>query len=140
MRDLRTRVFIVEQNVPAHEEWDGLDSTALHFLAEGPAGEPLGTLRLLREGATARLGRLAVVMGWRRQGIGAALTAAALAQARELGLEQARLAAQTHALSFYSRFGFRAEGPEFLDAGLPHRWMCLALTRSAAGPAPTLAE
>ena len=33
------------------------------------------------------------------------------------------LSAQTHALGFYERLGYAAYGPEFDDAGLPHRWM-----------------
>lgn len=37
------------------------------------------------------------------------------------------LAAQTHALDFYARLGFEAYGPEFLDAGIPHRNMRLSL-------------
>jgi predicted GNAT family N-acyltransferase len=30
------------------------------------------------------------------------------------------LHAQTHALGFYERYGFRAEGAEFIEAGIPH--------------------
>ena len=38
--------------------------------------------------------------------------------------------AQVRAIGFYERLGFRAEGGEFLDAGIPHRRMRLRL----AGP------
>src|SRR5690606_32269174 len=37
------------------------------------------------------------------------------------------LHAQTHALDFYRRHGFVAEGPEFVDAGITHRTMRLVL-------------
>ena len=30
---IRREVFVVEQQVPAEEEWDGLDDEAHHFLA-----------------------------------------------------------------------------------------------------------
>jgi predicted GNAT family N-acyltransferase len=33
------------------------------------------------------------------------------------------LSAQTHALAFYERAGFVAEGPEYLDCDIPHRLM-----------------
>jgi len=33
------------------------------------------------------------------------------------------LAAQDSAIAFYERLGYLAEGPEFLDAGIVHRWM-----------------
>jgi hypothetical protein len=40
-------------------------------------------------------------------------------------LQPAHLAlhAQTHASGFYRRFGFVEEGPEFMEAGIPHRTM-----------------
>jgi len=37
------------------------------------------------------------------------------------------LSAQTQALGFYQRLGYTAYGPEFDDAGLPHRWMTRVL-------------
>ena len=40
---------------------------------------------------------------------------------------EARLAAQTHALGFYEALGFEAFGPEFMDAGIPHRDMKMVL-------------
>jgi predicted GNAT family N-acyltransferase len=33
------------------------------------------------------------------------------------------LSAQTHALGFYTRFGFVPVGPEYEEAGLPHQAM-----------------
>ena len=33
------------------------------------------------------------------------------------------LGAQTHAIGFYEKLGFTAFGPEYLDAGIPHRDM-----------------
>jgi len=35
------------------------------------------------------------------------------------------LSAQTHAIAFYERFGFVAEGEAYDDAGIPHRMMRL---------------
>ena len=37
------------------------------------------------------------------------------------------VSAQTHALGFYERLGYRAYGAVFDDAGLPHQWMTKVL-------------
>lgn len=121
---LRREVFVGEQRVPEALEWDGLDATATHFLAEDASGRPIGVARL---GAGGRFGRLAVTAPWRGRGVGTALLRAGLAHARAEGLPELFLDAQTHALGFYRRLGLREEGEEFLDAGLPHRRMRLPL-------------
>lgn len=43
--------------------------------------------------------------------------------ARARGLTAVDLHAQTHALGFYEKLGYEAYGPEFPDAGIPHRAM-----------------
>lgn len=120
---VRRRVFIEEQAVPEALEWDGADAGAQHWLALRD-GIPVGTVRMLRNG---HIGRMAVLVDERGRGIGQALLEAAVAQARAADLREVYLHAQTHALTFYERQGFVAEGPEFLDAGIPHRTMRLVL-------------
>ncbi|HXV08849.1 MAG TPA: GNAT family N-acetyltransferase, partial [Burkholderiales bacterium] len=44
-------------------------------------------------------------------------------EARRLGISEVVLNAQTHALPFYARHGFVAEGPEFMEAGIAHQAM-----------------
>lgn len=44
---VRTEVFVIEQSVPESIEYDAYDAVAVHVLAEGPDGTPLGTGRLL---------------------------------------------------------------------------------------------
>jgi predicted GNAT family N-acyltransferase len=44
-------------------------------------------------------------------------------QATELGFTEVYLHAQATAVDFYERLGFRAEGPEFDEVGIPHRRM-----------------
>lgn len=56
-------------------------------------------------------------------GVGVALVRAIEAEAGRLGLAAVDLGAQTHALGFYERLGYEAYGPEFQDAGIPHRAM-----------------
>lgn len=121
--EIRRLVFIEEQRVPKEEEWDGRDPECRHFLALYD-DLPLGTARLLPD---AHIGRVAVLARARGLGIGAALMRAAIEAARRDGHASVELAAQTHALAFYEHLGFVACGDEFLDAGIPHRNMRLAL-------------
>jgi predicted GNAT family N-acyltransferase len=123
---IRRAVFVVEQRVSEAEEWDGLDADCTHVLALSAAGAPIGTGRLLPD---ARIGRMAVLMAWRGRGVGGALLQALIALARERGCGETRLHAQTHAAGFYRKFGYVAVGDEFMEAGIPHIEMRLALTR-----------
>ncbi|MDT8894106.1 GNAT family N-acetyltransferase [Halomonas sp. I1] len=122
--EIRRVVFIEEQQVPQEEEWDGRDEDCRHFLAIDRDGKALGTARLLPDG---HIGRVAVLEEARGRGIGLALMDAAIASARRRGDPSVVLDAQTHALAFYERLGFRAYGDTFLDAGIPHRSMILTL-------------
>ena len=127
-RDIRREVFILEQNVSEDEEWDGRDDEALHLLARDAQNRAIGTARILIEGKTGKIGRVAVRKSARGTGIGAALIRAALEELRTLpGITRAKLGAQTHAIGFYERLGFAAYGPEYDDAGIPHRDMALEL-------------
>ncbi|MCQ0022358.1 GNAT family N-acetyltransferase [Streptomyces somaliensis DSM 40738] len=131
---VRREVFVVEQGVPEEIEYDAHDATAVHVLAVRTAdGAALGTGRLLHgpdaadrtggEEGVGALGRLAVTRRARGLGVGAALVRAVEEAARARGLRAVDLHAQTHALGFYERLGYEAYGPEFSDAGMPHRAM-----------------
>ena len=119
---VRRAVFIEEQGVAEEEELDGEDASARHFLAEDDRGKPIGTARLLASG---QIGRMAVLPEWRGREVGARLLDQAVAAAREDGLD-VFLHAQTHALGFYERNGFKASGDVFLEADIEHRRMTLA--------------
>jgi len=121
---IRRKVFIEEQQVPELLEWDDEDADAIHLLVIGLDGKFVGCARLLHDG---HLGRMAVLPGWRGQGVGTALLQQALILFREQCFEQVALSAQTHAISFYERAGFRVCSEIYDDAGIPHRDMVLTL-------------
>ncbi len=129
LRAIRTEVFVLEQHVPEALEWDEFDAHAVHVLAR-VGSENVGTGRLLFEAAAARIGRMAVRKAWRRQGVGSAILQKLIAVARERGCQELRLYAQTHALQFYERVGFVAEGDIFTEAGIAHRSMLLRTSLS----------
>jgi ElaA protein len=125
--EIRRIVFVEEQGVPLVDDIDGLDGAALHILAT-VEGQPAETARVIRKGSTAKIGRVAVLPQFRGQGIGAALVTAAIEQLSQAGdVDRVVLGAQTHAAAFYERLGFSASGPEYMDAGIPHRDMVRVL-------------
>jgi predicted GNAT family N-acyltransferase len=130
---IRAEVFVAEQGVPVDLERDAADDAADHLLAYD-GEQPVGAGRLVVEppgfegadpalGPVGHLGRLAVLAGRRGSGVGAALVRAVEDQARARGLALVALSSQTYAVPFYERLGYTAHGPEFDDAGIPHRWM-----------------
>ncbi len=133
---VRRRVFIEEQAVPEDLEIDEHDGdpsavdTCLHVLVR-LGGEAVGTGRLLLERdefGQVHIGRVAVLAGQRRHGVGRAVMAALHELARAQGFDSITLAAQTHAIGFYERLGYVLRpGDVFLDAGIEHRWMDLSL-------------
>ncbi|HZR99479.1 MAG TPA: GNAT family N-acetyltransferase [Chloroflexota bacterium] len=119
---IRFAVFVNEQRVPFDEELDEHDRDAFHVLT-WLGDRPVGTGRLVTEGDTGRIGRMAVLPAARGAGVGSAVLRALLAEAERRGLRSVHLAAQLHARPFYARFGFVAGGPHFLDAGIWHQRM-----------------
>ncbi len=126
---VRNCVFVAEQGVPAEMELDELDSVVTHAVARDAGGHCIGTARLIPErDGTARIGRMAVLADWRGQGVGAALLCRLFELAAGTGRRRLVLSAQIQAVPFYQRYGFVAEGGEYLDAGIRHMTMRRTLT------------
>ncbi len=124
---LRRAVFIDEQGVAAALEIDGLDDESTHVLAAS-GGTPIGAARFRIVGDAVKIQRVCVSQDFRGHGVGAKIIGFIVEHARQNRLARfARLGAQTHALDFYRKLGFEVIGPEYLDAGIPHRDMQLAL-------------
>jgi predicted GNAT family N-acyltransferase len=126
---VRREVFVEEQDVLWEEEVDGLDPECVHFLAltkDDAVGT--GRLRFTPEGE-AKPERIAVRSSWRNRGVGRALMEAIEAEAERSGRRELLLSAQVRVIPFYERLGYRAEGPEFLEARIPHRMMRKRLDR-----------
>lgn len=116
---IRFMVFVQEQQVPEALELDGRDADCIHALIE-VEGRPVATGRLSPDG---RIGRMAVLASYRGRGLGGNLLAGLISAADRRNQHETYLHAQMHAIGFYERFGFVAEGPEFNDAGIAHRLM-----------------
>ncbi len=124
---LRRTVFIEEQNVAEHEELDGMDEGAIHILATLD-DKPVGSARILLQDDIGKIGRVCVLKEQRGTGLGAKLIHKCIEVLKELPqVNTAKLGSQTHAIGFYERLGFTAYGPEYDDAGIPHKDMTCPL-------------
>jgi tRNA(adenine34) deaminase len=119
LKAIRFEVFVEEQNVPAEEEIDANDPLSIHAIA-WTDGTAAACGRLLPDG---HIGRMAVRQPYRGQGVGGLVLQHLIERARQRGDREVVLSAQTHALGFYEKFGFAAEGAEYLDCNIPHRDM-----------------
>ena len=128
-RQVRDAVFVTEQKVPRELEWDEHDAVCRHLIARDADGGAIGTGRLLTGGKPGHIGRMAVLADWRGKGVGRALLEGLLEEAARRDLRHLALHAQTQATGFYRRFGFVEEGPEFMEAGIPHRTMVRSISR-----------
>lgn len=140
---IREVVFIEEQQVPADIERDDEDPTAFHVLAFVD-GHAIGTGRLVErreppEGEAGRwghVGRMAVLVSHRKQGIGRRILEALEAEARARGLDGLVLHAQVYAHGFYKKMGYEDWGTIFEEAGIPHIQMRKRLRPADFEPDP----
>lgn len=120
-REVRTAVFIDEQQIPVALEWDDADPQAVHAVAHNRLGQALATGRLLAGApGTAHIGRMATLQAVRGSGLARTVLEALLAAARQRGDVQVVLHAQLSAQQFYARAGFLQRGPVFDEVGIAH--------------------
>ena len=114
---LRVDVFVVEQECP-YPELDGRDvePATLHLWLEC-GGEIAATIRLLDDGASRAIGRVATAAPFRGQGLAARLIEEGIALCGDAPIT---LGAQAHLEGWYERFGFRRSGPGYVEDGIPH--------------------
>lgn len=121
---LRFIVFTTGQGI-TELDLDGVDlepETLTYWIED--QGKPVATLRTLYSEEGLAIGRVATHPDHRGQGLAGRLMRAALADHPG---EEMILHAQAYLESWYQGFGFRAVGPEYDEAGLPH----LPMTRPA---------
>jgi predicted GNAT family N-acyltransferase len=142
--DLRMAVFVDEQGVPEQLELDAHDDDPLtagvdHVLVrddggDGDLGETVAVARLRSVGAgeygalgdetdrIAKIERVAVARERRGEGWGARVMRAVESRARDCGLLEAVLHAQTQAVGFYERLGYAVDDAvgTFDEDGIAH--------------------
>ncbi|MBH5317701.1 GNAT family N-acetyltransferase [Paenibacillus sp. GSMTC-2017] len=116
---IRKDVFVREQGVPEEVEIDEYEDEAKHVLVRYN-GEPAGAGRIRQVEGVAKIERICVLESYRKHKIGGAIMAELEEVARELGLEKAKLHAQTQASGFYVKLGYTVDSNEFLEENIPH--------------------
>ncbi len=115
---LRVDVFVVEQECP-YPELDGRDTepTTVHLWQESGSGEVAASIRVLDDGGTRAIGRVATAAGFRGRGLAARLIDEGIALCEGFPIT---VGAQAHLQGWYERFGFRLAGPGYVEDGIPH--------------------
>ena len=113
---IREQVFIQEQQIAVEDEWDAEDTVSVHFVVYDQ-DQPIATARLLKNNS---VGRVAVLKSHRGVGIGKLLMQQIIQQAKHQQREFLKLSSQVHAIQFYAGLGFKVEGEQYLDCGIPH--------------------
>jgi ElaA protein len=114
---LRVDVFVVEQQCP-YPELDGRDTEpATEHLWFEADGRVLATIRVLDDGGSRAIGRVATAVDARGQGLAARLMQEGIAVC---GAAPITLGAQAYLEHWYERFGFRRSGPGYVEDGIPH--------------------
>jgi predicted GNAT family N-acyltransferase len=121
---IRHAVFVLEQGVPVELEHDEHDAAALHALLLDENGSGLATGRLLADG---HIGRVAVLAEYRGQGLGKRVMQALIAEGARREHAALLLHAQLDAVPFYAALGFAPLGKVFMEAGIAHVGMRMAL-------------
>jgi len=114
---VRRAVFIEEQNVPENIDFDGSDTDYIHVLAWDKNNRPVGTARINRKG---RIGRMAVLKNYRRQGIGRKMIQTLMDYGRKNSITDFHVSSQITATGFYKKMGFEPTGEEFIEAEIKH--------------------
>ncbi|AJC24382.1 GNAT family N-acetyltransferase [Bacillus velezensis] len=117
---VRKEVFVKEQHVPEEEEIDQFEDTSEHIVIYD-GGQPVGAGRWRLKNGHGKLERICVMKSHRSLGVGAIIMQALEKAAAAKGADSFILHAQTQAVPFYEKQGYRVtSGEEFLDAGIPH--------------------
>ena len=118
---LRSEVFVVEQDC-VYQDIDGKDQKAKHVLGKKD-NEIVAYARIFKPGEyfkEASFGRAVVKKTERGKGVGDELVKNCLENITE---EEIKISAQSYLKGFYGKHGFKAEGNEYLEDGIPHTAM-----------------
>ncbi|MGJ8658879.1 MAG: GNAT family N-acetyltransferase [Cellulophaga fucicola] len=122
---LRSEIFVVEQNC-VYQDIDGKDFNALHVL--GFKNDQLvAYTRIFKPGdyfKDASIGRVVVKKSERQHKYGYNIMEASITAVKEqLQQTTIKISAQKYLLKFYNNLGFKEEGEEYLEDGIPHMVM-----------------
>ena len=121
---LRSEVFVVEQNC-IYQDLDDKDRKASHLCMKNDKGEVIGCCRVFKyNDKYAQIGRFVVAKSYRGKGYAAQMMEMAIQIVKDnYDNMPIMIHAQSYAVGFYEKFGFKVSSEEFLEDDIPHREM-----------------
>lgn len=120
---LRSKVFVVEQNCP-YQDMDDKDQRAIHLWLSGDEGQVLACCRLLPAGVSypeCSIGRVVTDPSIRKNGSGRLLMQQAIRYIEtQWQQQQIRIGAQLYLKAFYESLGFVQSSDPYLEDNIPH--------------------
>jgi len=117
-RNIRYKVFVIEQNVPEEIEYDEFEAESLHYLLMVD-DIAVATCRWRHTLNGIKLERFAVLPEYRGKGLGERLVRHLLNEVLPEG-KLVYLHAQEQVIGFYGRLGFKTYGDVFIEADIRH--------------------
>lgn len=117
--EIRTRVFVEEQNISKNIEFDNKDKFSNHLVVYKD-DMPVATGRLLIENNKYILGRIAVLKEERGNKYGDLVLRMLIRKAFDLGADIIELHSQLSAVEFYKKLGFKVIGKPYEEASILH--------------------
>tara|TARA_B100001123_G_scaffold376258_1_gene442789 strand:+ start:188 stop:619 length:432 start_codon:yes stop_codon:yes gene_type:complete len=124
VRNLRIKIFVIEQQIPWRWEFDIHDDSAIHLIVLN-SNEIVGTGRFYYDNDLRdyKLGRMAVLNNFRSQGIGSKILIKIEEIAKKKNVPKIILEAQADKLDFYFKHGYKIHGDKYLMDGIYHNKM-----------------
>ncbi|MEM0940605.1 MAG: GNAT family N-acetyltransferase [Bacteroidota bacterium] len=122
---IREEVFVVEQKVPAEEEFDEYEGVSHHFVALDENDEPIGSARWRLTNKGIKLERFTVKENLRGKGLGTKIVQTVLDDISG-NTEKGTclyMHSQLDAVPLYTKFGFQKKGDRFEECGIMHYLM-----------------
>lgn len=119
---IREEVFVIEQGVPIHDEYDQYDSLegdCVHILLY-LTQQTVGTARVREVEGFGKLERICLLPQARNLGLGKEIVTYLEKIGIGMGLTRFKLHAQTQARGFYEKLGYNTASEVFIEDGIPH--------------------
>ncbi len=121
--ELRTRIFVLEQNCP-YQEVDVKDKIAFHSFAYNKSGKMIAVARILPPGISydeVSFGRVGIDLESRGKGLAHLLTRNLIAFiSSRYPTKSIRISAQCYLIEFYEKHNFIKVSKEYDEDGIPH--------------------
>ncbi len=122
--EVRQKVFVIEQHFREQPLFDYKDEDSFHVIARNDVGEVVGSGRITARG---RLGKIAVLMPYRCQGIGSNILEDLVEIGKRQRISSVSLNAQLDEQEFFRTENFMIAGPVFMKQGIPHQMLAKKL-------------